>query len=621
MTASERSRALASLAPPGLRRGFLAAALLYVLLGAGLQSVIPPWEAPDETWHAAYAEALAAGALPTLEQTYEAHHPPLYYLWPALWLRVLGRTTLPSAEHNPHYPFATAVFLHPPGEPLAGPLRLLRFMSSLLALPILALVGGAATRIAGRVGGRDPTVSRSHAATTSMLLLALWPQWLFISHTVNNDTLAVLVGAMLAAGLVRVALPRRGEAVPTALFLGLAAALAVCAKLNVAVLLPFAMLGVVVVGLGQGRSSRRSHLIGQLLALLAGAIVALEGLRLLAPESFAHLRALLGARTDRIASGLPADLAGQIALLAESSWGRLGWMNLALPWPSLAVGAVVVTGGLVGLARSGRRMAPPARWAVLLLLCLCAASLAAVVRNMAVDPQPQGRLLFPSLPALAVLLGLGWVRWAASSGKWPAAGWLPAIGLALLIGTDVHMIGWLLPEAYAEVQAPRGSEVYERLLPARWLPVAVLDERGQGLSQGLRVTSNELAEIAIPAHLAEGKVVVSLVLRDDAERVHAERRIELTAGPEHHWLRLALPAAGEPGAPQRGEGLVLELTLVKNGGDLVLWGGDENHYGQGALGPLGARAPASMGEADDSEASSTARDLVMLWRHQVPVNP
>ena len=340
---------------------------LYLLLGAGMMDAVPPWEAPDETWHAAYAEALAAGALPTLEQTYEAHHPPLYYLWPAAWMRVLGRHPLPSAEHNPYYPFATSVFLHPPGEPLAPVLRLLRFLSSLLVLPSMALVGCAAATLAK---ARRPAGRPARTALLAMLLFGLWPQWLFVSHTINNDTAAVLAGALLCTGVVWALLAhesgaRRAQA--AWILLGIGAATAVGAKLNAAVLLPAVGISLVAAGLLESRSGglrrwavgdapfssrptlaagRRTRLLGAVLSLSAGAAIGLLLLRASAPSAWDHLRSLFVARAE---------------------WG-LACLHRSLGHPSSVrrpsrPGAGSVVEPQVARPEPGVRGAPCARWA------------------------------------------------------------------------------------------------------------------------------------------------------------------------------------------------------------------------------------------------------------------
>ena len=611
----------------GSRRGLILAVWLYLYLGAGMLDAVPPWEAPDETWHAAYAEALAAGSLPTLEQTYEAHHPPLYYLWPAAWMRILDRHPLPAAEHNPYYPFATSVFLHPPGEPLAPVLRLLRFLSSLLVLPAMALVGSAATTLAK---ARWPEGRSTVTPLLAMLLFGLWPQWLFLSHTINNDTAAVLAGALLGAGVVRALLmrqtPPRGAPAAWTL-LGLGAAAAVGAKLTAAVLLPAVGLALLAAGLFEARSAVRRRRgegdalvawrlepaarrrvrtwVGSVLSLAAGAAIGLLLMRLSAPSAWDHLRSLFVARAE-LEEGLsvPVHWPSQLGLLAESAWGRLGWMNLRLPAASLASGALLVFGGMLGFVGGLLRARSSVRFASLALGLLGATALAAVLRNMAVDPQAQGRLLFPALPAVCVLLAMGWSTWLFALEKPIARRGLITLLVLVPLAADVHLIARGLPSAYSAARALRPPGIFERILPARWLPVAVLHRPGATWRQSLRVSSDDLVELALPVHLAAGRMRVGLRLRDADGRLVAAREQAIQAGAEHHWLRLPLGSSGI--APRRGDRLVLEVEALTSTEDgLVLWGGK----GHDPNGQLVERIDV------DLLVESAELDLVLVLRH------
>ena len=86
----------------------------------------------------AYAEVLSSGRLPTADDSYEYHHPPGGYLWPALILRALGWSAVPRAAYEPRFPLAANAYLHPTADPGAAMLRLLRAVNGLLAAPACA---------------------------------------------------------------------------------------------------------------------------------------------------------------------------------------------------------------------------------------------------------------------------------------------------------------------------------------------------------------------------------------------------------------------------------------------------------------------------------------------------
>jgi hypothetical protein len=216
----------------------------------------------------------------------------------------------------------------------------------------------------------------------------------------------------------------------------------------------------------------------------------------------------------------------------------------------------------------------------LVLGLIGATALAAVMRNMAVDPQAQGRLLFPALPAICVLLALGWSTWLSAAKVASVRLGLTALLILVPLAVDIHLIARELPAAYSAARAERPPGLFERILPTQWLPVAVLQRPGAMWRQSLRVSSDDLVELAIPAHLAHGHMTVGLRLRDADGRLVATREQSIQAGPEHHWLQLSLrPSDIEP---RRGDRLVLEIeALTTNEDGLVLWGGrDHDPNGQ-----------------------------------------
>lgn len=126
-----------------------------------------------------------------------------------------------------------------------------------------------------------------------------------------------------------------------------------------------------------------------------------------------------------------AELLGQLGGVWKSVWAVFGWYNLPAPaavFVALAVAqAVGVVGAVVALRRGGRRE----RWAVG-LAAVAVASLGAGVVLWARVQYPQGRLLFPAVPALAVLFAIGWGEVGRRLGDghiWP---WLVAAAWSVL---------------------------------------------------------------------------------------------------------------------------------------------------------------------------------------------
>ncbi len=407
----------------------LQAGLLVVACQALLQghlAAVPPWEAPDEPWHLAYAEALAGGRPPSPSDTYEYHHPPGGYLWPALALRALGWSAVPRAAYEPRFPLAANAYRHPADDPGAPLLRLLRAWNGLLSAPAIALAWAAARRLRRRRRGPPPLLAAG--------LCLLFPAAAFAAATLTNDTAALLAGAALwyltARTLVPVTSEVRSGAGPSAalrdgLLLGGVAALAAAVKLNV---LPLLILPVAAVTLRPGTAAapavirRLARAGGAFLVALvttALALVALAGIPLLAalgrlPDQLRH----------RSAGGdlLHAELPAQLLRLVDSGMGFYGWMNVTLD-PRLrwsALGLLVLCLGLALLpeaaapsdgtaARSNVAAGDPK--ARFLAMVAVAVLVLATLANAALDPAAlQGRLLLPAAPAAAWLAAAGITR-------------------------------------------------------------------------------------------------------------------------------------------------------------------------------------------------------------------
>ena len=404
---------------------------ILVLLGAQALllrhlAVVPAWEAPDEPWHLAYAEALAVGHPPTAAETYEYHHPPGAYLWTALALRGLGWEALPRGAYEPRFPLAANAYLHPPDDPGASRLRLLRAWNGLLLAPALALAWAAARRLRRR--------RRGPPAAVAAALVFLLPMTPFTAATVTNDTAALLAGAWLwylaACHLAprraiadRVRDPRRA-AVAGGLLLGTAVVLAAAVKMNALV---FAAVPVGAVLLGTrtkiaGRPHARSEaaLLAALELLVAAASAALLLTLLSRLPLLAGLARLPAQLLQRSSGGrlLHPGWTGDLLRLLDSTAGVYGWLNVVLdPWLRRLVLVGGATALLLGLSPTmgPRRLQDSAVTGPARLLAAAGLLLlvAATLGNAASDPAAlQGRLLLPALPAAAWLAAVGVERLA-----------------------------------------------------------------------------------------------------------------------------------------------------------------------------------------------------------------
>lgn len=396
---------------------FLVLALLYNVL-------TPIYETPDELQHAAFVAWLADGqGLPIVDLqdvgpwAQEGTQPPLYY-----WLvaRLIGWLPHPPADDLAELnPFARIGDpLHPdnknqvvhvvdqegwPYPPRVLFVRVARFVSTLMGMATLVLI----YRLGVVVFPRRPGI-----ALGMMGLVAFTPQFLFLSASINNDNLVILLSSaalvVLARWLARPGLPGWLPLAGMGALLGLAA----LAKFGGLLLWP--LTGGALVFLAW-REKRLRWLIPAG-ALVLGAALAISGwwfvrnyqlygdLSGLEP----HL-AIMGTR-KRVPS--LAEALREFNGFRYSFWALFGWFNILVPEPFYWLMDGLTVLGLAGMARwvvRGRRRSPgAARPALVLLACWLGLVALGVVRWTFSTPASQGRLLYPALPAIVLFMVVGW---------------------------------------------------------------------------------------------------------------------------------------------------------------------------------------------------------------------
>ena len=449
--------------PPSLV--LLAILGLYFLLGAAHGILAPALEKPDEEWHYAYVRHLAQlGALPPISPDesqnpalQEAGQPPLFYAAAAGAAHLIGlELPAPNLSRNPYwgYPSRGTVndnknrFVHRPGEWQASPLLALlvvRFFSLLLGAGAVVSAYGLARAVRASV-----TVALAAAA-----FVATMPQFLFIASSVSNDALlTALTGAALWALVV--ALRDRIRVGPWLIF-GLLAGLASLTKVS-GLLLP--LLGAIM-GTIAGIRRRDARI------AVLGVAVSLGGLLICTGWWYLRNTLLygdpLGVRIHFAAYGRQEALAlvnlvSQARAVETSFWAAFGWGNVTLPgWIYLGLRVAVLValpGVALVLVRPGRneyRYDRLGLWAMTLYVAGIGVALAIWTSTITAS---LGRLLFPALVPLAVLLTLGWFR------LWRR---LPVIIVGCLAVLAVTVPIYLArayqpPALLPDVQAPAGAQ-------------------------------------------------------------------------------------------------------------------------------------------------------------------
>jgi len=409
--------------------------MAYVLLGLIYSLVAPLLEAPDEVYHYAMVKRLADGhGLPV--QTpgevglwrQEGNQPPLYYALAALVTRGIHTDDLGSLlRMNPHADVGVVkrdrnanTLIHAPDRPLLGETPL-PFRGAVLAIYLsrwLSLLFGAGSVLATYLLAREVVPEDRRLALSVTCLTAFNAMFLFITSSVNNDALVTVLSAVSLWLMVRYVArrPRASQWALLAVLLGLAA----LAKLSALGLLPLAALTLCVVG--WRHRSWRDLIVGG--AFIGLAFAALNGWWFLRnwllygdPTGLSAFVPLIGARYP---PSTLRQLWGERQGFAMSFWGLFGSMNVPAPSWVYTLLSTFAALGFLGLPlalwrwqRSGRwtaarrwQMALVAAWPVILMVSL--------IRWTLMTPASQGRLLFPGLSAVSLLIALGLQAWLPS---------------------------------------------------------------------------------------------------------------------------------------------------------------------------------------------------------------
>ncbi len=429
---------------------FIYLILLAALVLGTLYSITTPlFEAGDELWHYPYIKHIADGnglpvQDPTAEQLWEQEggQPPLYYIIAALATAWIDTSDLPQVrELNPHarigQPHSDGnknMVLHPapPQFPWRGTtlaVHIVRFLSVLMAVGTVYLT----YRLA-----RELFPSSLWLARGAAMFTAFNPMFLFIGGAVNNDNLAVLLASLTLWWLTRLCQKYHRAASRDFLILGVLLGLAALTKVSTLGLTPLAACALLLNNwrlepnlLREQKSFTRffSRLIMQ-------GILTFIPVLLIAGWWYVRNYVLYG---DFFGWGVWFDIAGERtapASLVEwwgefdgfrfSYWGVFGGFNIVYPAWIYFIFDLVTIAAMIGLfwlnlgrylhnaetqwglrpeRDSGRyphnatKLLIPVLWIIMLLFAL--------LRWTSQTLASQGRLIFPAIAVISVLLARG----------------------------------------------------------------------------------------------------------------------------------------------------------------------------------------------------------------------
>jgi 4-amino-4-deoxy-L-arabinose transferase-like glycosyltransferase len=407
-------------------------AVLVVLAFFGLAVVYniktPIFEAPDELWHYPYVWHIATTRqLPVLELDnpqlwqQEGSQPPLYYVLAALFTATIPTSDLPSlivpnlhADIGVVKPDGNAnIVVHTEQEqwPWQGAvlsIHLARLFSTLLAT---------VTVLATYLLGLTLWPKNRDYALVAMMFVAFNPMFLFISASVNNDNMIVMLATLVLWRLVALTSRQVKPSVWQIVALGVLVGMATLTKFNGLGLLALSGATLLVWG-----ALQRSWRIAIGYNVLFSAIVLLMGgwwyvrNQLLYNDwtGTENIVALMGARS---VSPTFLQFMAELAGIHRSFWGLFGYLSVPLPEFLYLFFNIMFFLGLLGwltlalpFRQNRHKFVPPnlkSTWPILLgwLFLLGVGFLRWTLRILAT----QGRLLFTAFGPLAVLWTAGWL--------------------------------------------------------------------------------------------------------------------------------------------------------------------------------------------------------------------
>jgi 4-amino-4-deoxy-L-arabinose transferase-like glycosyltransferase len=514
--------------------GVLIIVSLFVILGIIYTLATPVLEASDEFKHYPYVQYVQTHReLPVLDPEVcresvdacpwlqDGGQPPAYYAVMAAATSWIDTADLSELLWRNKHAFIgdpgqicnKNLMIHQPGQ------ERFPWTGSVLAIHLirlLTLAFGAGTVILTYHLSRNLFPGRPALALGATASTALNPMFLFVSSSVNNDAMAAFVGNLGLLMIVRI--PNRRSQSSNAgwsrglVLLGVVIGLGVLTKLSLLAMVPLALL---VVGVCTWRENARLSVPRRLLLVVGD--WAMVSLPVLAISAWWFLRnwrlygdptalnAFIAIQGRRPSSPTLADWLGEFGTFRWTYWGLFGAVNVMAPRIVYWFFDLLSLAGLIGFVVWGIRRARsqmtlrdfrvliPALWAALLFI--------SVLRWTWVYYSFQGRLVFPGIAGISVLMMWGLRQWVPERHCS-----LLSLGMALilLVIATLSPIVAIRP-AYARPSPLTLSQVPEN---ARVEPV-----RAGG---GVQIVGWELSEQTVRPEETNGHVDVVVYWQADA---------------------------------------------------------------------------------------------------------
>ncbi len=389
---------------------YLIAALLYSLS-------VPVWEAPDESGHFAYIKHLRSErTLPIQGQhaSGEAHQPPLYYVVAAIFSVPSDVTSsVGKWRRNPNFMW-NASGGNDVNINILGTAQTIPFQGQSLALHLARLasvaMGAGTVYLVIRIG-HYIFPERPEIGLLAGGLIALTPQFLFISGVLNNDNLLILcTTGTIWQTLQAINKPKQYR---QWVFVGLWLSAAVMTKLTSVAIV--ALVGIMIFYVSWERRSwkiliRAAMITGGLLLLLTGWWFLRNQVLYGDPLGNTVYEQLFAANV-RLGSLHWRDIRELVVVQFRSFWAVFGWMNILGPsWYYVGIYTVLALAVLGWVRAAVKRPFSPSQrqaliWLVLAMILQEIVILYVITRCNA--SCYQGRYLMPAIGPIMLLISIG----------------------------------------------------------------------------------------------------------------------------------------------------------------------------------------------------------------------
>jgi len=421
------------------RRPLVVILILYVLITLLHSFITPAFEAPDEVGHFEYMVFIAQRhRLPTVQDRGHISeisivlHPPLYY-----YLGALVLSALHPFDMGVQYPYQFDLYVDPRfwdnwegnwlihGSEEIFPYKGNARANHLLRLPFVIM--GVLTVLFTYRTAAEAFPENESLAVGAAAICAFIPQFAFISGMANNDNLATLLSSMAIFYLVKI-LKRPPIASRNLIKLSLIVGLGILTKYTTFFLIPLALVVILMRSEDKQQALKLSLLFLLIIGLVAGWYY-YRNLVLYGDPLASKIRFSIDPCADRKSITDPFFRQSYFSAIYKSFVGNLGSLSIPLPRSTYYAFGFLLIGGSLGLLwlflcpkPKEASLSPSQKHVIIILLLSIALLLISSIIHHLSYTAPQGRNLFPILPAVSVLVALG-LSVFLQKVPWPKALW------------------------------------------------------------------------------------------------------------------------------------------------------------------------------------------------------